>query len=107
MNRVPDQVNLFAELGFKVGAEIGVDRGYFSADMCQANPGVKLYGKIGLRGSRCYFMRRKCTCNPLVYARYRVNIRFILRCALRGVIRYRFSCYCHVVASVILRLRPS
>ncbi len=44
MNRVPDEVNLFAELGFRVGAEIGVDRGYFAADMCKANPGVKLFG---------------------------------------------------------------
>ncbi len=44
MNRVPDEVSLFHELGFKTGAEIGVDRGYFAADMCQANPGVKLYG---------------------------------------------------------------
>ena len=44
MNRVPDEVGLFAELGYKVGAEIGVDRGYFAADICKANPGVKLYG---------------------------------------------------------------
>jgi predicted O-methyltransferase YrrM len=35
--------NLFKELGFKTGAEIGVDKGYFSLDMCMANPGVKLY----------------------------------------------------------------
>ena len=42
--RVPHQVQLFHELGFKVGAEIGVDRGLFAADICKANPGVKLYG---------------------------------------------------------------
>lgn len=42
--RVPDQVALYAELGLKVGAEIGVDRGLFSQDICQANPGVKLFG---------------------------------------------------------------
>lgn len=34
---------LWAELGYKVGAEIGVDRGRFSEEICQANPGVKLY----------------------------------------------------------------
>jgi hypothetical protein len=44
MNRVPDEVGLFAELGYKVGAEIGVDRGLFAAEICKANPGVKLYG---------------------------------------------------------------
>ena len=42
--RVPAQVALYAELGLKVGAEIGVDRGLFAADICKANPGVKLYG---------------------------------------------------------------
>lgn len=42
--RVPDQVALYAELGLRVGAEIGVDRGLFAADICKANPGVKLYG---------------------------------------------------------------
>jgi hypothetical protein len=42
--RVPAQVQLYAELGLRVGAEIGVDRGLFAADICKANPGVKLYG---------------------------------------------------------------
>lgn len=42
--RVPAQVELYAELGLKVGAEIGVDRGLFAADICKANPGVKLFG---------------------------------------------------------------
>lgn len=34
---------LFNELGFKVGAEIGVLDGTYSQIMCEANPGVKLY----------------------------------------------------------------
>ena len=34
---------LFHELGFKVGAEIGVAQGYYSRAICEANPGVKLY----------------------------------------------------------------
>jgi hypothetical protein len=38
-----DLVQLFAELQFKVGAEIGVDRGRYSEVICQANPGVKLF----------------------------------------------------------------
>lgn len=42
--RVPAQVDLYRECGFKIGAEIGVDRGLFAADICKANPGVKLYG---------------------------------------------------------------
>lgn len=42
--RVPAQVELYAELGYKVGVEIGVDRGLFAASICHANPGVHLYG---------------------------------------------------------------
>ncbi len=34
---------LFKELGFKVGAEIGVLQGYFSEILCQSNPELKLY----------------------------------------------------------------
>jgi hypothetical protein len=34
---------LFKELGYKVGVEIGVDRGLYSEIMSKANPGVKLY----------------------------------------------------------------
>lgn len=33
----------FAYLGFKVGAEIGVHEGTYSKELCQANPGLKLY----------------------------------------------------------------
>jgi hypothetical protein len=33
---------LFAELGFKTGAEIGVEQGKFSESLCRANPGVWL-----------------------------------------------------------------
>jgi len=34
---------LFKTLGYKVGAEIGVDKGYYSETICINNPGVKLY----------------------------------------------------------------
>lgn len=34
---------LFRKLGFRVGAEIGVERGRFSKIICQANPRLKLY----------------------------------------------------------------
>jgi len=33
----------FAEQGFKVGAEVGVERGYYSKSLLDANPGLKLY----------------------------------------------------------------
>ena len=33
----------FNELGFKVGAEIGVAKGYYSEILCQSIPGLKLY----------------------------------------------------------------
>lgn len=31
------------DLGYKVGAEIGVDRGIYSEELCQANPELKLF----------------------------------------------------------------
>lgn len=34
---------LFADLNFKTGAEIGVERGQFSKRLCHTNPGLKLY----------------------------------------------------------------
>jgi predicted O-methyltransferase YrrM len=34
---------LLNDLGFKVGAEIGVDRGLYAENFCQKIPGVKLY----------------------------------------------------------------
>lgn len=34
---------LFRDLQFKVGAEIGVERGQFSKRLCVVNPGLKLY----------------------------------------------------------------
>ena len=34
---------LFAQLGYRTGAEIGVGSGPYSETICQANPGVKLY----------------------------------------------------------------
>lgn len=34
---------LFCELGFKVGAEMGVERGKYSQTLCHWNPGLKLY----------------------------------------------------------------
>jgi len=33
----------FAEQGFKIGAEVGVERGYYSKSLLDANPGLKLY----------------------------------------------------------------
>jgi len=36
--------NLFNELGFKIGAEIGVRGGDYSKILCEAIPGVKMYG---------------------------------------------------------------
>jgi len=38
-----DLAKHFAELGFNTGAEIGVDGGFYSAELCKANPGLKLY----------------------------------------------------------------
>lgn len=38
-----DLAALFAELGFKRGAEIGVERGLYSETICKANPGVQHY----------------------------------------------------------------
>lgn len=38
-----DLTKLFSELGFKAGAEVGVERGIFAEQICQDNPGVKLY----------------------------------------------------------------
>lgn len=34
---------LFSELDFKVGAEIGVERGLYSKQLLESNPGLKLY----------------------------------------------------------------
>ena len=39
-----DLCHLFNELGYKVGAEIGVERGRFSEQICLANPLIELYG---------------------------------------------------------------
>lgn len=36
--------DLFAELGFKRGVEIGVQNGRYSKVLCDANPGVEFYG---------------------------------------------------------------
>lgn len=35
---------LFRELGFNVGAEIGVARGKFAKGLCEGNPSLKLFG---------------------------------------------------------------
>jgi predicted O-methyltransferase YrrM len=34
---------LFAELDYKIGAEIGVAQGYYSEELCKANPSMKLF----------------------------------------------------------------
>lgn len=41
-NRI-DLAKYFGELGFKVGAEVGVAQGYYSKAICEEIPGVKLY----------------------------------------------------------------
>jgi hypothetical protein len=38
-----DLAKLFGEVGFKLGAEIGVDRGFYSKTLCEAIPGLGLY----------------------------------------------------------------
>lgn len=50
-----DMARLFNELGFKTGVEIGVRDGGYSLTLCQAIPGVRLYGVdpyIPLKGYR-------------------------------------------------------
>lgn len=47
-NEIPNvnrknMAELFGELGFKVGAEIGVEEGVFSEVLCNSIPGLKLY----------------------------------------------------------------
>ena len=39
-----DLAKLFAELGFKEGVEIGVERAHYSKVLCEANPDLKLWG---------------------------------------------------------------
>jgi SAM-dependent methyltransferase len=39
-----DFIRWIRELGFTVGAEIGVDHAKFSEQMCESNPQLKLYG---------------------------------------------------------------
>ena len=34
---------LFKEMGFKVGVEVGTERGLYAKVLCERNPGVKLY----------------------------------------------------------------
>ncbi len=39
-----DLAKLFAELNFKKGVEVGVDRGEYSEVLCKANPSAQIYG---------------------------------------------------------------
>lgn len=39
-----DLANLLNELNFKIGVEIGVQRGIYSESLCRANPQMKIYG---------------------------------------------------------------
>ena len=39
-----DLARLFGELGFLVGAEIGVEQGLFAEELCRGNPGGLVYG---------------------------------------------------------------
>jgi hypothetical protein len=43
ISRHRELVSLWRELGYKVGAEIGVEAGRYSEEICLANPGVKLH----------------------------------------------------------------
>lgn len=42
LSRHTGLVQLWAELGYTTGAEIGVEQGKFSEEICKANPGVRL-----------------------------------------------------------------
>lgn len=44
ISRETDIPNIFRELGFKTGAEIGVYRGAYSVNLLKNIPGLKLYG---------------------------------------------------------------
>ena len=48
-----DLIRLFAELGFKLGVEVGVDRGLFSKFMMETIPGVKMFG-VDPWSNTCY-----------------------------------------------------
>src|SRR3990167_1405472 len=39
-----DMAKLFAELNFNIGAEVGVENGYYSKVLLEANPKLQLYG---------------------------------------------------------------
>jgi|SRR3990172_3941849 len=63
-----DLAKYFKELGFKVGAEIGVDAGAYSEILCKENPGLKLYcidywglkrGGLGNHRARVYLKAKK------------------------------------------------
>jgi hypothetical protein len=45
---------LFAELGFTMGAEIGVEQGVYSEILCRANPKLKLYSIDAWKAYRGY-----------------------------------------------------
>jgi hypothetical protein len=49
-----DLANVFAELNFNVGAEIGVQRGEYSEVLLKANPGLKLYSIDSWKSYRDY-----------------------------------------------------
>jgi len=57
-----DLAKYFHELGYKTGAEIGVDEGIYSEILCKANPGLKLYSidtwDLDAEGSSRYRRRR-------------------------------------------------
>jgi len=45
---------LFRKLGFRIGAEIGVETGLFSECLCKCNPGAKLYSIDAWKAYRGY-----------------------------------------------------
>lgn len=56
-----DLAKYFKKLGFKAGAEIGVDTGIYSEILCKANPELKLYSidMWGINGGASRQIRRK------------------------------------------------
>lgn len=43
MSRHRELLDMWRELGYRTGAEIGTERGLFAAEICRAMPGVELY----------------------------------------------------------------
>lgn len=49
-----DLAQLFSDVGFKIGAEIGVEKGLYSEALCRLNPGLLLYCVDGWKAHSDY-----------------------------------------------------